>query len=180
MQLYRAILKIISAALVGSSVAAFGPIYFSSTPMTVSSAVMIGLSSVQASLVAGWSGALAAQNISQWYERVSAKNAQTSAGPEAPSTITSSSARRPFRFFRWSIEFIGLGWIGVALLAFTNSLGGTALLQRLICGSQDVGICFPSPGLYTSVTAGFKTVLPIVFVAVLIYTVLQKTLRRRR
>lgn len=150
--LYRAISTIMAAVIAGSGAAMWGPWYFSSTRMTPMSAVTIGVGSVLASLVAGWAGALAAQDIAQWYEQVSANS-----------------------FLRTSKLDISPGWIGVALL----SVLGYLPIGWLVCGSFDAASCLPSPRLYTSVAAGFKVTLPILFTSVLIYMLMKKLFKRQ-
>ena len=151
-RLYRAIATTVAVVIAGGGAALFGPMIFSSAPITPISAVTIGFSSVLISLVAGWAGALAAQDVVRWYEQVSA----------APSVKTSKLA----------ISAIP-GWIGVALLAFF----GDVAIKSLACGgyrSEVVINCVPSPRLYTSVTAGFKATLPILLVSILTYVLLKK------
>ena len=149
---YRAIATAIAVAIAGGGAALFGPMVFSSIPMTPISAVTIGFSSVLISLVAGWAGALAAQDIVRWYEQVSANS--------------------PLRTSKLTIAAI-LGWIGVALLA----VFGDVAIKYLACGGYRSGVvinCVPSPRLYTSMTAGFRATLPILFVSVLTYALLKK------
>ncbi|MBE9080492.1 hypothetical protein IQ241_24960 [Romeria aff. gracilis LEGE 07310] len=124
--------------------------------MTPISAVTIGLGSVLASLVAGWAGALAAQDITRWYAQVSTDH----------SLRTATFAISP-------------GWIGVALLAVAGSPRRYLPLRWLVCGSHDVISCLPSPRLYTSVAAGFRVTLPIIFVIVLIFILLKKLVKRQ-
>ncbi|MBD2073333.1 hypothetical protein H6F86_05425 [Phormidium sp. FACHB-592] len=64
---YRAIVKITSASITARGAAAFGPWYFATTGMTPLTAVRLGFSSVLASVIAGWAGWLAGQNMAQWY-----------------------------------------------------------------------------------------------------------------
>lgn len=151
-RLYRAIATTIAVVIAGGGAAIFGPLSFSSIPMTPISAVTIGFSSVLISLIAGWTAALAAQDIAQWYEQVSANS-----------------------FVRTSKLDISPGWIGVALL----SVLGYLPIEWLICGSFDAASCLPSPRLYTSVAAGFKVTLPILFTSVLIYMLMKKLFKRQ-
>jgi len=153
--LYRAITTIIAVVIAGSGAAMWGPWHFSSTRMTPMSAVTLGFGSVLASLIAGWTGALAAQDIARWYEQASANS-----------------------FLRTSKLKISPGWIGVALLPI---LGWWSMMW-LVCGSFDSAryySCLPSPRLYTSVTAGFKVALPILFISVLTYMLLKKLFKRQ-
>jgi hypothetical protein len=156
-RLYRAIATTIAVVIAGGGAAIFGPLSFSSIPMTPISAVTIGFSSVLISLIAGWTAALAAQDTAQWYEQVSAD----------VSLKTSGFATAG-----------GPGFIGVALLA----VFGDVAIKWLTCGSYRSGIvinCVPSPRLYTSVAAGFSATLPILLVSVLTHTLLKRLLKRR-
>lgn len=153
--LYRAIATIIAVVITGSGAAMWGPWYFSSTLMTPMSAVTLGFGSVLASLIAGWAGALAAQDIARWYEQASANS-----------------------FLGTSKLKISPGWIGVALLPILGWLP----MGWLVCGSFDpvrYASCLPSPRLYTSVTAGFKVTLPVLSISVLTYMLLKKIFKRQ-
>ena len=148
-RLYRVIATTVAAVIAGGGAALFGPMTFSSVPMTPISAVTIGFSSVLISLIAGWAGALATQDVVRWYEQISAE-----------STLKTS---------KFAIAAIP-GWIGIALLA----VFGDVAIKYLACGgyrSEVVINCVPSPRLYTSMTAGFRATL---FVSVLTYALLKK------
>jgi hypothetical protein len=156
-RLYRVIATTIAVVIAGGGAAIFGPLSFSSIPMTPISAVTIGFSSVLISLIAGWTAALAAQDIAQWYKQISADS----------SLKTSEFATA-----------ISPGFIGVALLA----VFGDVAIKWLTCGSYRSGIvinCVPSPRLYTSVAAGFSATLPILLVSVLTYALLKRLFKRR-
>ena len=164
-RLYHVVVKFISASIAAGGAAAFAPWYFSSTSMTPSSAVLLGFSSVLASIVAGWAGGLAGQNIAQWYEQKSAVDTQELARLISHSTITSNKiVRHPATIS--SAE--KLGWISVALLSLLCPLPGNGLLKFLVCGSLDIIFCLPSPRLYTSAIQGFKVAVPIFFSIMLI------------
>lgn len=125
--------------------------------MTPLSAVTIGFNSVLISLVAGWTAALAAQDLAQWYEQVSANSSSKTSG--------FSTAVSP-------------GFIGIALLAVV----GDVAIKWLACGGYRSGIvigCVPSPRLYTSVAAGFRATLPILLVSMLTYALLKRLFKRR-
>ncbi len=154
---YRAIATTIAVVIAGGGAAIFGPLSFSSIPMTPISAVTIGFSSVVISLVAGWAAALAAQDVALWYEQASADSSLNTSG--------FSTAISP-------------GFIGVALLA----VFGDVAIKWLACGSYRSGIvisCVPSPRLYTSVAAGFSATLPILLVSVLTYALLKRLFKRQ-
>lgn len=181
-RLYRVIAPAVGTVIAGSGAATWGPWHFSSTSMTPTSAVVIGLGSVLASLVAGWTGVLAAQNIVRWYEQwerkqVSADGYLISAGVEAapspdPPEASYSGTAASFR--------ISPSWIGIALLACVGSIKGYLPLRWLVCGTTDVITCLPSPRLYTSVIAGFKVTLPILLVSLLASVLLKKLSKRYR
>ena len=171
-RLYRAIAELMSAVIAGAGVAAFGPWYFSSTSMTPSSAVFIGFGSVLASAIAGWAGALAGQNIAHWYERANIK-------PSIAEKVLSTRAMGQASWHPKAILFSQrAGWMGVALLAVLSSVVGHPLLQFLVCGAQDIFTCLPSPRLYTSVIAGFKVTIPIIFAAMIMVAVLKRWYER--
>lgn len=137
----------------------------------------IGFASVLASLVAGWSGGLAAQNVVRWYEQASVDDEQVSSALGAAVSPAPSEANRPIKIGPLAIA---PGWIGVALLAFAGSLGGYSPLWWLVCGTNDVAAaftCLPSPRLYTSVAAGFKATLPIALAIALAFVMLKKIFR---
>ena len=177
---YRAIVKITSASIAAGGAAAFGPWYFATTGMTPITAARLGFSSVLASVIAGWAGWLAGQNMTQWYE-------QTSGGKRAPtvrSTLarTSSSNTTPLNKIGQPLQATlsgNLGWVSVALFALLCSFVGQQLLQRLVCGNQAVISCLPSPRLYTSVIEGFKVTLPAIFAVILIVVVLRSCYGRK-
>ncbi|WP_121968255.1 hypothetical protein [Leptolyngbya sp. BC1307] len=104
--------------------------------MTPLSAVTIGLGSVLASLIAGWAGVLAAQNMVQWYEcwgfeHTRAEGWLAGAVPETvESRAISPEVERPLKP---ALIAIAPGWIGVALLAFVGSPGGYLPLRWLVC-----------------------------------------------
>ena len=185
-RLYRAIAPIIGAVIAGCGAAIWGPLAFSSTSMTPLSAVTIGLGSVLVSLIAGWAGVLAAQNMVQWYEHWEFEHTQAEAWlAEAvlgtvESAATSPEVERPSKP---ALIAIAPGWIGVALLAFIGSPAGYLPLRWLVCGTADVRAvftCLPSPRLYTSVSAGFKATLPIILVIVLAFLLLKKLFKQHR
>ncbi|MBD1866521.1 hypothetical protein H6F95_04210 [Cyanobacteria bacterium FACHB-471] len=168
-RLYHGVVKFISASIAAGGAAAFAPWYFSSTPMTPSSAVFIGFNSVLASIVAGWAGGLAGQNIAQWYEQKSAVDTQELARRISRITITLNKPARHLAAISLAEK---LGWISVALFSLLCPLLGKGLLKSLVCGDLDVISCLPSPRLYTSVIEGFKVAIPIVFSIMLIVSVL--------
>lgn len=177
-RLYRVTVKIISAFIAGGGAAIAGPWYFSSTAMTPSSAVFIGFSSVLASIVAGWAGGLAGQNIAQWYEQNSAASRQESTARRiSHHTIASNKLARHLKAALSSEKF---GWISVASFSLICLSPGNWLLKLLICRdlSADVFSCLPSPRLYTSVMEGFKVTLPIVFLIMLVVVGLQNRYRQ--
>lgn len=152
-KLYRVIATTIAVVIPGGGAALFGPVTFSSVPMTPISAVTIGFSSVLISLVAGWAGALTAQDVVRWYEQISANS--------------------PLRKTKFTIVASVGGWIGIALLA----VFGDVAIKYLACGGYRSGVvidCVSSPRLYTSVTAGFRATVPILLVSVLTYVLLKK------
>lgn len=175
-RLYHVVVKFISASIAAGGAAAFAPWYFSSTLMTPSSAVLIGFNSVLASIVAGWAGGLAGQNIAQWYEQKSAVDTQELAKRISHSTITFNKLGRYLAATSLAEK---LGWINVALFSLLCPVPGNGLLKFLVCGNLDVISCLPSPRLYTSVIEGFKVAIPIVFSIMLIFLVLQSRCRRR-
>jgi amino acid transporter len=145
--------------------------------MTPSFAVLIGFCSVLASVIAGLAGGLAGQNISQWYEQETKGDRREATISETlHSIITPNKAEQNLEVNLW---LKNLGWVYVGLLSFFCSLAGNQLLQFLVCGNQDVRSCLPSPRLYTSVIAGFKIVLPIIFVLILIVNLLKMRSKRR-
>jgi len=151
-RLYRAIAITLAIVIAGGGAAIWGPLSFSSVPMTPISAITIGFSSVLMSLVAGWAAAIAAQDVARWYEQVSAESSLK--------TSIFSAVTNP-------------GWIGVALLA----VFGDVAIKWLACGGyrSEIAInCVPSPRLFTSVTAGFEATLPIFLASVLTYILLKK------
>jgi hypothetical protein len=174
-RLYRMVVKFISACIAAAGGAAFAPWYFSSTPMTPSSAVLIGFSSVLISIVAGWAGGLAGQNVARWYEQKSAVDTQELASRISHSTITSN---KPDRHLIAISSDEKLGWISVALFSLLCPLPGNGLLKFLVCGDLDVISCLPSPRLYTSVIEGFKVTIPIVLSIMLIVLVLKSRFKR--
>jgi lipid-A-disaccharide synthase-like uncharacterized protein len=175
-RLYHVIVKVISASIAGVGVASFGPWYFSSTYMTPSSAVLIGFGSVLASVIAGLAGGLTGQNISQWYEQETKRDRrETTISETRHSIMTPNKAEQNLEVNLWSKN---LGWVYIGLLSFLCSLGGNQLLQFLVCGNQDVRSCLPSPRLYTSVIAAFKTIIPIIFVLILIVNLLKMRSKR--
>ncbi|HIK08172.1 MAG TPA: hypothetical protein IGS40_26390 [Trichormus sp. M33_DOE_039] len=166
LRLYHVIVKVISASIAGVGVASFGPWYFSSNYMTPSSGVLIGFSSVIASVVAGFAGWLAGKNIFQWYEQKNQRERRKSTlKATLHDTTTLNTAEQHLEDSLWSRN---LGWIYLGLISFLCSFRGQMLLQFIVCGNQDVRSCLPSPRLYTSVIAGFKVVIPTILVIILI------------
>ncbi len=175
-RLYHVTVKAISASVAGVGVGIFGPWYFSSTPMTPSSAVWIGFGSVLASVIAGLAGWLAGQNISQWYEQKTKGDGQEAiVSKTLHTTITPNKADQHLEAILSSRNW---GWICVGLLSFLCSFAGNRLLQLLVCGTQDVVYCLPSPRLYTSVIAGSKVVLPVIFAIILIVKFLESRYKK--
>lgn len=175
-RLYHVIVKFISASIPAGGAAVYAPCYYSSDPMTPSSAVTIGFISVLASIVAGWAGGLAGQNIAQWYEQKSTADTQKLVARRiSHSTITSNKLDQCLAVISL---FKKSGWSSVALFSFLCPWLGYELLKFLICGNLDVISCLPSPRLYTSVLEGFKVALPIVLSIMLIVMALQ--IRRKR
>ncbi|BBD63172.1 hypothetical protein NIES2109_63850 (plasmid) [Nostoc sp. HK-01] len=169
--LYNLIVKVISAFVAGVGVATFGPWYFSSQYMTPSSAVLIGFSSVLASVIAGFAGWLAGKNISQWYEQKNQrKRRKSTLKATLHDTTPLNTAEQHLEDSLWSKN---LGWIYLGLLSFLCSFLGQMLLQFIVCGNQDVRSCLPSPRLYTSVIAGFKVVIPAILVIILIFNLVK-------
>lgn len=176
--LYRLIAKLMGALIAGGGAAVFGPWYFSSQAMTPSSAVLIGFSSVMASIIAGWAGGLAGQNLAQWYEQKS-----VAAQPELTTRQTSSGVNPLQKLARYLSAILlsqKMGWISVAIFSLLSSFLGNRILRFLVCGglATDVYACLPSPRLYTSVIEGFKVALPITFLIVLIVVLLQRRYTR--
>jgi hypothetical protein len=176
---YRVIVKVSSAAIAGGGAAVFGPLYFSSTPMTPSSAVLIGFSSILASLIAAWAGGLTGQNIAQWYEQKSGvAHTEPAAMRTSPSPNPSTQVDRYLKALLLSEKS---GWISVAFFSLICLFPGNWLLRFLVCGSwnADPFECLPSPRLYTSVIAGFKVTFPIVLLIMLVVMILQNRYKRR-
>jgi hypothetical protein len=176
-RLSHVVVKFISASIAAGGGAAFAPWYFSSTSMTPSSAVLIGFSSVLTSIVAGWAGGLAGQNIAQWYEQQSAVDTQELAMRNSHSTITSNKLGQHLVAISSAEK---LRWISVALFSLLCPLPGNGLLKSLVCGNLDVISCLPSPRLYTSVIEGFKVAIPIVLSIMLIVLVLKNRGKRHK
>ncbi|MBN3940267.1 MAG: hypothetical protein V7L21_12990 [Nostoc sp.] len=180
-RLYHVTVKVISASVAGVGVAIFGPWYFSSTPMfsrpmTPSSAVWLGFGSVLASVIAGLAGWLAGQNISQWYEqKTKGDGREPIVSKTLHSTITPNKADQHLEAILSSRNWV---WICVGLLSFLCSFAGNRLLQLLVCGTQDVVSCLPSPRLYTSIIAGYKVVLPVIVAIILIVKLLQSRYKK--
>jgi hypothetical protein len=168
--LYNLIVKAISISVAGVGVATFGPWYFSSKYMTPSSAVLIGFSSVIASVIAGFAGWLAGKNISQWYQKNQRKRRKSTLKATLHDTTTLNTAEQYLEDSLWSRN---LGWIYLGLLSFLCSFPGRMLLQFIVCGNEDVRSCLPSPRLYTSVIAGFKVVIPAILVIILIFNLVK-------
>jgi hypothetical protein len=170
-RLYHVIVKVISASIAGVGVASFGPWYFSSQHMTPYSAVLIGFSSVIASVIAGFAGWLTGKNISQWYDQKNQrKRRKSTLKATLHDTTTLNTAEQHLEDSLWSRN---LGWIYLGLLSFLCSFPGRMLLQFIVCGNQDVRSCLPSPRLYTSVIAGFKVVIPAILVIILIFNLVK-------
>lgn len=151
---YDLTVKAISICIASGGTAIFGPWYFSSTNMTPSTAVAIGFSSVIASILAGLAGGLLGENISQWYQ------------------YTTKGKIHEVGFFT------NPAWIYVGFLSFISPVGNS-LLKFLVCGTQNVYSCLPSPRLYTSVIAGLKVAIPIIFVVILLVWLLQSLYKKR-
>ncbi len=146
--------------------------------MTPSSAVLIGFSSVLASIIAGWAGGLAGQNLAQWYAQKS-----VAAQHESTARQTSRGVGSLYKLDRslWGIlSSQKIGWVSVALFSLLSFFLGNRVLRGLVCGdlAADVYSCLPSPRLYTSVIEGFKVALPITFLIVLIVVLLQRRYTR--
>lgn len=170
-RLYYIIAKVISAAVAGIGVAGFGPWYFSSTVMTPSSAVLIGFGSVLASAIAALAGWLAGENISQWYERkTKAYRREATITNTQHSTINPNQADQNLEA---ALVFSNWAWVSLGILSLLSLFAGTRLLQFLVCGTQNIVSCLPSSRLYTSVIAGFKVVLPVLVVVILLVEVLR-------
>lgn len=177
--LYHLIAKVIGALIGGGGAAVFGPWYFSSQAITPSSAVEIGFGSVIASIIAGWAGGLAGQNLAQWYEQKS-----VAAHHESIIRQTSSGANSLQKLKRYLGDILSsqkAGWISVAIFSLFSFFLRNRVLRFLVCGDlvTDVYSCLPSPRLYTSVIEGFKFALPITFLIVLIVVLLQRLYTRR-
>lgn len=163
--LYQILVKLISAFIAGGGVAFVGLWIFSSIAMTPGSAVYVGLHFVLTSLIAGWAGALAGQNISRWYKNVNRNQQEQTARNTLPSSIRFDETARDRRTIIWSET---LGWIGIALFSLLCSFFGYDLLKQLVCSNQDVVLCFSSPRLYTSFVTGYEIILPMVLKVMLI------------
>jgi hypothetical protein len=178
-QRYRLTLTVMSAFIAWAGAIAFGPWYFSTTAMTPSSAVLIGFSSVLASIVAGWAGGLTGQNLADWYSPKPSA-AQPSWASE-PATLSATPQNRPKRY--WEDIFSGQrsGWVKVALFALLCPRWGNSLLKFLVCGdlNPNVVLCLPSPRLYISVLAGLRVSLPIVLLTGLAIALYQRQLSNR-
>ncbi|BAW95574.1 hypothetical protein NIES970_04830 [[Synechococcus] sp. NIES-970] len=173
---FHVVVKFISVLIATGGAAVFAPWYFSSTPMTPSSAVFIGLNSVLASIVAGWAGGLAGQDITQWYKQKSTTDIQKLAALSiSHSAIDSNKLDRNLAAISLTEKS---NWISVALFSLLCPLPGSKFLEFLICGELDVISCLPSPRLYTSVVEGFKVALPIIFLVMLIVLVIQSRYKR--
>ncbi|MBD2108995.1 hypothetical protein [Nodosilinea sp. FACHB-13] len=177
--LYHLIAKVIGALIAGGGAAVFGPWYFSSQAMTPNSAVTIGFGSVIASIIAGWAGGLAGQNIAQWYE-------QKSLAAQHKSVIrqTSSGANSLQKLKRYLGDILSsqkAGWISIAIFSLFSFFLRNRVLRFLVCGDlvTDAYACLPSPRLYTSVIEGFKFALPITFLITLIVVLLQRLYTKR-
>ena len=172
--LYRLIAKVIGALIAGGGAAVFGPWYFSSQAMTPNSAVLIGFGSVIASIIAGWAGGLAGQNLTQWYEQNNA------AVPYELTAIPISFGTNPLQKLDQYLGAILLshkmGWISVAIFSLFSGFLRNRVLRFLVCGelATDVYSCLPSPRLYTSTIEGLKVAFPITFLIVLIVVLLQR------
>lgn len=178
-RLYRMMAKIMSVLVAAGGTISFGPWYFSSKAMTPSSAVLIGFSSVLASVISGWAGWLAGQNTTEWYEQQYARQKGEPTAPKTPSSTTTTNPSIKTQSLKTTLRSMGLGWVYVSLFSLLCSFVGRRLLQHLICGTQDVISCLPSPRLYTSVAAGLKVTLPLVLVGILIGLLLQSRIIRR-
>lgn len=177
-RLYRLIAKVMSAFIAGGGAAIFGPWHFSSTPMTPRSAVLIGFSSVIASIIAGWAGGLVGQNIAQWYEQKSVATQNELITRQTPSVV--NPLQKLDRYLGNILLSQKMGWISVAIFSLFSFFPGNWVLRFLVCGNltTDVYACLPSPRLYTSVIEGFKVALPITFLIALIVVLLQRRYRR--
>lgn len=174
---FHAMVKLISILIAAAGTAAFGPWYFSSTSMTPSSAVFIGLNSVLASIVAGWAGGIAGHNIAQWYQQKSTADTQKPADSSiSHSAIGSNKFGRNLAAISPTDKS---SWISVALFSLLCPWPGRIFLEVLICGDLDVAYCFPSPRLYTSTAIGIKAVFPIVLLVILIASVIRSQVGRR-
>ncbi|MBD1875282.1 hypothetical protein H6F75_17510 [Nodosilinea sp. FACHB-131] len=172
--LYHLIAKVMGALIAGGGAAVFGPWYFSSQGMTPSSAVTIGFGSVIASIIAGWAGGLAGQNLAQWYEQKS-----VAAQHESITRQTSSGANSLQKLKRYLGNILlsqKAGWISVAIFSLFSFFLRNRVLRFLVCGDlvTDVYACLPSPRLYTSVIEGLKVALPITFLIALMVVLLQR------
>ncbi len=177
--LYRLIAKGMGALLAGGGAAVFGPWYFSSRSMTPSSAVLIGFGSVIASIIAGWAGGLAGQNLAQWYEQKSVPAQQKLIARPTSSAV--NPLQKLDRYLGTILLSHKMGWISVAIFSLFSFFLGNQILRFLICGeiAADVYTCLPSPRLYTSAIEGFKVALPITFLVVLTVVLLQRRYTRR-
>ncbi|MBE9180037.1 hypothetical protein IQ268_15815 [Oculatella sp. LEGE 06141] len=184
-RLYHVIVTLMSASTAGAGAAIFGPWYFSSKAMTPGTAVFIGFSSVLASVVAGWTGALAGQSMAQWYDQKSAIDREESSARQIPHSIitsnTSNTSNQPNRLLAAILVSKKTGWISVALFSLFCPFPGNWLLKILVCGELDPDVfsCLLSPRLYTSVVAGFKAALPIILLILLMLALLQSRYKRR-
>ncbi|MBV5260203.1 hypothetical protein FLX56_17470 [Synechococcus moorigangaii CMS01] len=169
-------LRLISIFIPAGGAAVFAPWYFSSTPMTPSSAVFIGLNSVMASIVAGWAGGLTGQNIAQWYRRQSMTEVQRLVTTSIFDRATNSNQQN--QNFAATFLTEKFNWATVALFALLCPFPVRKVLEFLVCGRLDVFYCFASPRLYTSVVGGFKVAFPIIFLVLLIVLIIQSQGRK--
>ncbi|MBD1874251.1 hypothetical protein H6F75_12215 [Nodosilinea sp. FACHB-131] len=176
---YRLTITVMSAFITWAGVIAAGPWYFSATALTPSSAVLIGFSSVLASIVAGWAGGLLGQNLADWYNhRLIVEQPIWAAEPATSDTTLLNKPKRDLDNI-----FLGqqAGWVKVALFAMLCPRLGNSLLEFLVCGdlNTDVVSCLPSPRIYTSVLAGLRVTLPIFLLTGLAIALFQNQRRNR-